>query len=76
MWQTPLSSVSPENSTPFASSSARAVATSSTWNAMCPLRWGANSIPNVVGSQIPKHWSPAQNSACACSSGRSPRVST
>jgi hypothetical protein len=76
MWQTPVSIVSPENSTPFASSSARAAPTSATWKAMCPLRCGANSIPNVAGSQIPKHCSPAQNSACACASGLSPSVST
>src|SRR4029079_19623624 len=76
MWQTPESSVSPANSTPFVSSSARAAWTSSTAKAMCPFRWGANSIPNRAGSQIPKHCSPAQNSACACSSGLSPSVST
>src|SRR5918999_603970 len=32
MWQTPVSNVSPWNSTPFASSSARAAPTSSTWS--------------------------------------------
>ena len=43
MWQTPVSNVSPWNSTPFASSSARAAATSSTWSARCAVVCGANS---------------------------------
>ena len=43
---------------------------------MCAFLCGANSIPNVAGSQMPKHVLPTQNSACACSSGRRPSVST
>ncbi len=50
MWQTPVSRVSPKNSTPFPSSSARAAATSSTWSAMCAFFCGANSMPKVAGS--------------------------
>src|SRR5215212_5662014 len=34
MWQTPVSNVSPANSMPFASRSARAAATSSTWKVL------------------------------------------
>ena len=62
MWQTPVSKVSPLNSTPLASSSARAAATSSTCRAGWAFFWGANSIPIFAGSQMPKQVSPTQNS--------------
>src|SRR5918995_2903202 len=76
MWQTPLSKVSPTNSTPFASNSARAASTSSTRRRTIPFGCGLNSPPKRAGSQIAKHVSPTQNSFHACSSGRSPSVST
>ncbi len=76
MWQTGVSTVSPSNSTPFASSSARAASTSSTWSSATAFGCGVNSSPHCSGIQMPKHVSPAQNSACACSSGRKPSVST
>ena len=41
---------------------ARGRATSSTCSARCAFFCGANSSPNCVGSQIPKHVSPTQNS--------------
>src|SRR5581483_11497687 len=52
MWQTPVSSVSPRNSTPFASSSARASATSGTRSASS-FGVARSSTPNFAGSQIP-----------------------
>src|SRR4051812_19126802 len=76
MWQTPVSNVSPVNSMPFASSSARAAATSSTCSARCAFFWGANGRPCCSGSQMPQHVSPTQNSKCPFGSGRSPSVST
>ena len=76
MWQTPVSNVSPLNTTPLASSSARAAATSSTCSAAWAFFCGANEKPILSGSQMPKHVSPAQNSKCEWSSGRSPSVST
>ena len=48
MWQTPLSSVSASNSTPFDSSSERAASTSSTWNAI-GSEWGEKSRSNASG---------------------------
>ena len=48
MLQTPVSNVSPSNSTPSASSFARAAGMSSTCSAMCAVFCGANSIPKVV----------------------------
>src|SRR5688572_9303828 len=46
MWHTPVSNVSPSNSTPRPSSSARAASMSSTWSARCAVVCGANSMPN------------------------------
>ena len=51
MWQTPVSRVSPRNSTPAASSSARAAATSGTRSATPDD--GTNSIPTDSGIHIP-----------------------
>ncbi len=76
MWQTPVSRTSPWNSTPFASSSARVAATSSTCSAGWPFFCGANSMPKLFGSQMPKHVSPAHTSYFERSSGRSPTLST
>ena len=50
MWQTPVSITSPKNSTPLASSSARAAWTSSTCSAGCEAFPAANSMPKLSGS--------------------------
>jgi hypothetical protein len=76
MWQTPVSNVSPLNSTPLVSSSARAAPTSSTWSRAMLFACGWNSIPSRPGSQIEKHVSPIQNSFHERSSGRKPSVYT
>jgi hypothetical protein len=76
MWQTLVSTVSPSNSTPFASSSARAASTSSTCSSATAFVCGVNSSPHCSGIQMAKHVSPAQNSFFARSSGRNPSVST
>jgi hypothetical protein len=76
MWQTPVSTVSPTNSTPFASSSSRAAATSSTRSSAIPFGCGLNSSPQRAGSQIAKQVSPTQNSFQERSSRFRPSVST
>ena len=50
MWQTPVSKISPSNSTPALSSSARAAATSATRSAMCEECGAVNAWPMFVGS--------------------------
>jgi hypothetical protein len=75
MWQTFVSTISPWNSTPFASRSLRAPATSSTCSAMKQVVVGAQSMPAHSGFHNEKHVWPAQNSASRCSSWRSPSVS-
>ncbi len=62
MWHTPVSKVSPWKVMPLASRSALAAATSSTCSARCAAVCGANGMPTLAGSQMPKHVSPTQNS--------------
>src|SRR5215471_918078 len=76
MWHTLVSTVSPSNSTPFSSSSARAAWTSSTRSRAMAFAFGSNSSPHCSGIQMAKQVSPTQNSALACSSGLNPSVST
>ena len=49
MWQTPVSNVSPRNSTPFASSSSRAAATSSTWKRRVSVSLRRELHPELLG---------------------------
>ena len=60
-WHTPLSRMSPWNSTPWERSRSRSASTSGTWKAMgSPLR--RNSWPKAVGSMIASVRLPAWNS--------------
>src|SRR5439155_12507953 len=61
MWQTPVSSVSPWNSTPAASSCSRAFTTSGTRNAI-GQGFDANSSPSASGTMIPSVTLPVSNS--------------
>src|SRR5262249_18036826 len=62
---TPVSTVSPSNATPFASSSWRAASTSSTRMAM-PAELGANSCPMLDGSKTSSVTCP-RRSSMSCS---------
>ena len=74
-WQTPLSIVSPLNTTPRDSSSARAAATSSTWSAIGTL-CGWNGMPSRSGTTRAIVTVPVSNSTPIGSSPALPRART
>ena len=71
MWHTPVSTVSPRNSTPCASSSSLAAATDSTRSAM-PAVFGVKGMPSASGYHSPSVTFGVSNSSGVTSLGGSP----